>query len=81
MKPQDDASGEQVFATFAKLFLNATSAVRNSSCSKLLDLCPSFFFYFIKVVLPASLRRADSAPDFFSWFFFFFFPPVRIKGG
>lgn len=65
MRSQDNSSGEQVFATFTKLFLNVTSTVGNP---KLLDLCPSFFF--LETAFPASLRRADPAPDFFSRPFF-----------
>lgn len=83
MRPRDDASGEQVFATFTKLFLNATSVVRNSSYSKFLDSCPLplslSFFYFVEAALPASLRRADSTSDFFSRSFFS--RSLRIKSG
>lgn len=43
MRSQDNSSGEQVFATFTKLFLNVTSTIRNPSYPKLLDLCPLFF--------------------------------------
>lgn len=75
-RPQDDASGEQVFATFTKLFLNATSIVRNSSYSKLLDSCPSFFFYF-----EAVLRPRYAAPIPRQFFSVFFSRSLRIKSG
>lgn len=70
MRSQDNSSGEQVFATFTKLFLNVTSTIRNPLYPKLLDLCTSFFFPRNCVSGLATSRRSR-ARHLLSAFFFF----------
>jgi hypothetical protein len=68
MRPQDDVSGKQVFATFTKLFLNATFIVRNSSYSKLLSFFLSCRGCASGLATPrraAPIPRQSSSPGLF----------------